>query len=256
MSLKIGINLNSLGMSLRRGMEEARRLGAGGVEVEAVGDLAPANLSQTGRREFRHLLKGHGLELTALACPLRHGLAHPENLQPRIEAIQNVLTLSYDLGPRIVIVQAGKIPDQDDDPAAGLLRESLEALGRFGDRVGATLALDTGSETGERLRTFLERIDAGSLGANLDPGHLLLGGFDVCGSARSLHDRIVHVHARDARRVNRAEVPLGHGDIDWLAFLGVLQEINYRGWLTLVRDAGQNRPADIAAGLAFLRRFV
>ncbi|HMF19931.1 MAG TPA: TIM barrel protein, partial [Gemmataceae bacterium] len=164
--LKLDIKLNSLGLPLRRGLEEARRLGAGGVEVEAVGELSPANLSQTGRREFRHLLKSHSLELTALACPLRHGLTHPENLQPRIEAIQNVLTLSYDLGPRIVIVQAGKIPDQDDDPAAGLLRESLEALGRCGDRVGATLALDTGSETGERLRTFLERIDAGSLGAN------------------------------------------------------------------------------------------
>jgi sugar phosphate isomerase/epimerase len=256
MSPRIGTSLKSLGLPLRRGLEEARRLGAGGVEVEATGDLAPANLSQTGRREFRHLLKGHGLELTALACPLRHGLAHPENLQPRIEAIQNVLALSYDLGPRLVIVQAGKIPDQDEDPEAGLLRESLEALGRFGDRVGATMALDTGAETGERMRNFFQRIDAGSLGANFDPGHLLLGGFDVFASARSLHDRIVHVHARDARRVSRAEVPLGYGDIDWLAFLGVLEEIGYRGWITLVRDSGQNRVADIAAGLAFLRRFV
>jgi sugar phosphate isomerase/epimerase len=253
--LKIGIHLKSLGLPLRRGLDEARRLGAGGVEIDAVGDLGPANLSQTGRREFRHLLKGHGLELTALACPLRHGLAHPENLQPRIEAIQNVLALSYDLGPRIVVIQAGKIPEQDDDPAAGLLRESLEALGRFGDRVGATLALDTGTENGDQLRSFLERIDAGSLGANLDPGNLLLGGFDVFGSARSLSDRITHVHARDARRVSRAEVPLGHGDIDWLAFLGVLEEVSYRGWLTLVRDSGSNRLADIAGGIGFLRRF-
>ena len=255
MSLKIGICLYSLGLPLRRGLEEARRLGVGGVEVEAVGDLAPANLSQTGRREFRHLLKSHGLELTALACPLRHGLDTPANLQPRIEAIQNVLSLSYDLGPRIVIIQAGKIPDKDDDPAADLVRESLQALGQFGDRVGATLALDTGMEPAERLRTFLEGIDAGSLAANFDPGNLLLGGFDVFASARALHERIAHVHARDARRTSRAEVALGHGDIDWLALLGLLEEIGYRGWLTLVRDTGQTRLADIAAGVDFLRRF-
>src|SRR5262249_15026708 len=194
----------------RRGLEEPRRSGVGGVEGEAGGALAPANLSQPGRREFRHLLKSHGLELTALACPLRHGLDTPANLQPRIEAIQNVLSLSYDLGPRIVIIQAGKIPDKDDDPAADLVRESLQALGQFGDGAGATLALDTGTEPGERLRTFLERIDAGSLAANFDPGNLLLGGFDVFGGARALHERIVHAHARDARRTSRAEVALGH----------------------------------------------
>jgi sugar phosphate isomerase/epimerase len=254
--LKLGISLKSLGLPLRRGLEAARRLAVSGVEVEAVGDLAPANLSQTGRREFRHLLKSHGLELTALSCPLRHGLDNPQNLQPRVEAIQNALSLSYDLGPRIVIIQAGKIPDKDDDPAAGLLRESLHALGQFGDRIGATLALDTDLESGERLRAFLDHIDSGSLGVNLDPGNLLLGGFDVFAGARSLNERIVHVHARDARRAGRAEVPLGHGDIDWLAFLGVLEEIGYRGWLTLVRDSGENRLADITAGLGFLRRFV
>jgi sugar phosphate isomerase/epimerase len=255
MSVKIGICLKSLGLSLRRGLEEVRRLGVGGVEVEAVGDLAPANLSHTGRREFRHLLKSHGLELTALACPLRHGLYMPANLQPRIETIQNVLALSYDLGPRIVIIQAGKIPDADGNPAADLLRESLQALGQFGDRVGATLALHTGMEAGERLRTLLDGIDAGSLAANFDPGNLLLGGFDVFGSAHALRERIVHVHARDARRTGRAEVVLGHGDIDWLALLGLLEEIGYRGWLSLVRDTGQTRLADIAAGVSFLRRF-
>jgi sugar phosphate isomerase/epimerase len=256
MSLKIGISVKSLGVPLRRGLEEARRLGVSGIEVEALGDLAPNNLSQTGRRAFRHLLKSHGLELTALSCPLRRGLDSAENLQPRIEFLQNVLALSFDLGPRMVVIQAGKIPDKDDDPAAGLLRESLLALGQSGDRVGATLALDTGLEPGERLRAFLQRIDSGSLGANLDPGNLLLGGFDVFAGVRALGERIVHVHARDARRVGRSEVPLGHGDIDWLAFLGVLEEVGYQGWLTLVRDSGQNRLADIANGVGFLRRFI
>src|SRR5690242_15278790 len=107
--LKIGIRLESLGLPLRRALAEAGRLGVSGVQVDAVGDLAPGALSDTGRREFRHLLRAHNLELTALGCPLRRGLDTADNQQPRIEHVQKVLTLSFELGPRIAIVQAGSV---------------------------------------------------------------------------------------------------------------------------------------------------
>src|SRR3982751_168196 len=104
--MKLGVRLESFGSSLRRALLEAQRLDVGGVQVDAVGDLAPERLSDTGRREFRHLLRSHGLELTALNCPLRHGLDTPANLEPRIDRIRQVMTLSFDLGPRRVIVDA------------------------------------------------------------------------------------------------------------------------------------------------------
>lgn len=258
--LKIGIRLESLGLPLRRGLEEAERLGAAGVQVDAVGDLAPNNLSQTGRREFRHLLRAHNLELTALGCPLRRGLDVAEDQQPRIEHIRKVMALSFDLGARVVIVQAGQVPEDAADPRADRLAEALLALGQYGDRVGATLALETGLESGEVLRRFLDRFDTGSLGVNFDPANLLMHGFDVHESARALHDKIVHTHAKDARRASASraaqEVPLGHGDIDWLSYLGLLEEIEYRGWLTIERESGEDRRADVAAGVAFLRRLI
>ena len=91
--MTVGVRLESLGLPLRRALAEAARMGVSGVQVDAAGDLAPNNLSATGRREFRHLLRSHGLELTALGCPLRHGLDEPTNLQPRIDRIRHVLTL-------------------------------------------------------------------------------------------------------------------------------------------------------------------
>ena len=66
-SLKIGIRLESFGLPLRRALQESMRLGVSGVQVDAIGDLSPRNLSATGRREFRNLLRTHNLELTALA---------------------------------------------------------------------------------------------------------------------------------------------------------------------------------------------
>jgi sugar phosphate isomerase/epimerase len=258
--LKIGVRLESLGLPLRRALQEAERLGVAGVQVDAAGDLAPQNLSQTGRREFRHLLRAHNLELTALGCPLRRGLDVAENLEARIDHVKRVMSLSFDLGPRITIVQAGRVPDKPDDPRAGLLSEALRALGSHGDRTGTVLALETGLESGEVLRDFLNGFDTGGLGVNLDPANLVINGFDPYESARALQGKVAHCHAKDARQAgaNRAarEVPLGHGDIDWMRFLSVLEEIEYRGWLTVEREGGDRGLADVEAGVVFLRRFV
>jgi sugar phosphate isomerase/epimerase len=257
---RIGVRLESLGLPLRRGLSEIERLGVTGVQVDAVGDLAPGTLSQTGRREFRHLLRAHNLELSALGCPLRHGLDSATGLDARIDHIRQVLSLSADLGPRTVLVQAGRIPEKQDDPRTRLLTESLLALGHHGDRTGTVLALETGLESGQVLRQSLDRFDTGGLGVNLDPANLLLGGFDPYESARALGSKVVHAHAQDARQAgaNRTGqlVPLGHGDIDWMHYLSVLEEIEYHGWLVVEQETGENRLASVAAGVQFLRRFI
>jgi len=258
--MKIGVRLESLGVPVRKGLAEAERFGVRGVQVDAAGDLAPDRLTATGRRAFRHLLRGHGLELTALGCPLRHGFDTPENLQPRIEHVRKVMTLAFELGTRVVVVEAGRISDKPDDPRAALLTESLLALGQHGDRVGAVLAVETGAESGNALRQFLDGLDPGGLGVNYDPANLLMNRFDPLAELPPLSGRIVHAHAKDARRGGASrsaqEVPLGHGDIDWLQVVGTLSAQDYRGYLTVEREVGTNRAADVAAGVVFLRRLV
>jgi sugar phosphate isomerase/epimerase len=258
--LKIGIRLESLGLPLRRGLAEASRLGVPGVQIDAVGDLAPNALSQTGRREFRNLLRTHNLELTALGCPLRRGLDPTVDQQPRLEHVRKVMSLSFDLGPRLVLVQAGQVPEDPASPRRQALRESLLDLGGHGDRIGAVLALETGLESGAVLAAFLRQLDTGSLAANLDPANLLMRGFDPYESTRALGGLIAHTHAKDCRQASASraaqEVPLGHGDIDWLRYLATLEEVEYRGWITVERETGDNRAADVANGVAFLRRLI
>jgi len=254
--LKIGVRLESLGLPLRRGLHEAQRLGVAGVEVDAVGPLAPERLSQTGRREFRHLLRAYNVELTALGCPLRRGLDTAENQEGRIDHVKKVLSLGCDLGPRIVIVRAGQVPADDQDPRRALLSEALLVLGRHGDRVGASLALATGLNAGPVLRKFLDGLDTGSLGVNFDPANLLREDHNPYEAARALQGRVVHAHAADAHRAGAQEVPLGHGDLDWMMLVSVLAEIDYHGWMTVVRESGDCRAADVAEGVTFLRRLV
>ena len=258
--LKLGTRLESLGLPLRRAITEAARLGVPGVQADAAGDLSPQTLSQSGRREFLHLLRAHNLELSALGCPLRRGLDVAEDQQPRLDRVKAVMSLSFDLGPRVTVVEAGAVPEDVNTPRGQLLSEALLALGQHGDRTGTVLALETGLESGAVLADFLKRFDTGGLAANFDPANLLLHGHDPYESARALRGRIAHAHARDARSAGASrsaeEVPLGHGDIDWLELLGALEEVEYRGYLTVEREGGDDRLADVAAGVAFLRRFV
>ncbi len=116
--LKIGVGLESVGLPLRRGLQEVERMGASGVHLDAVGELAPDRLSQTGRRELRHLLRSHNLEMAAVGCPLRRGLDVAENQESRIEHVKKVLTLSFDLGARLVTAEVGRTSSDKESPGA------------------------------------------------------------------------------------------------------------------------------------------
>jgi sugar phosphate isomerase/epimerase len=229
------------------------------VQIDAAGDLAPDRLTDTGRREFRNLLKTYNLELSALNCPLRRGLDVAENLQPRIEHVRKVMQLAFDLGPRRVIVPLPKVPEDAAAPRALTAREALSALGSFGDRVGTVLALEAGLDAGDKVRDYLNSFDSGSLLVNFDPANFLLNGFDPLASLAALAGKVVHTHARDARTATvgggAREVPVGAGDIEWMVYVATLESIDYRGFLTVDREAGENRFADVAAGVKFLRRF-
>ena len=257
---KLGVVLESTGLPVRRALQEVAKLGIHGIQVDAVGDLAPDQLTDTGRREFRNLLKSYDLELSALNCPLRRGLDVDENLQPRIEYVRKVMQLASDLGPRRVVVPLPKVPEDAAAPRALTAREALTALGSFGDRVGTVLALEAGLDPGEKVRDYLNSFDTGSLLVNFDPANFLLNGFDPLASLTALAGKVAHTHARDARTATMSgvarEVPVGAGDIEWMVFVATLESIDYRGFLTVDREAGEDRFADAAAGVQFLKRFV
>jgi len=256
--MKLGARLESLGLPFRPALAAAARMQLAGVQLDAVGDFHPDRLSQSGRREVLHMLRSHGLELTALGVPLRNGLDAPVNLEPRIAHIKKVLALSFELGARCVIVEAGRVPDSADDPRTATLRESLIALAGHADRVGAVLALETGLESGEALAAWLGSLPAGGLGVNYDPGNLLLHGFDPVANVAPLKGRIVHTHAHDARLggASRAtqSAPVGGGDIDWMAYLATLAAIEYSGWVVVELD--EPDAAAVEQGVRFLRRLV
>ena len=234
-------------------------MGATGVQVDAAGDLMPDALGATGRRELRNLLHSFSQELAALNAPLRRGLNVAEQLQPRLEYVQKVMQLAFDLGARRVVVPCPKLPDDAATPRAQTLRESLLALGSFGDHAGAVLALEIGYDSAEKVKSYLAGFDTGSLKVTYDPANLLLHGHDPIASLAPLRDLLAHVHARDARSASLSrglhEVPVGAGDVDWMALMATLQVLEFDGFVTVEREQGENKLQDVIDGVKFLKRF-
>lgn len=243
-------------MPLRQTLTQAHKLKTPGLEIEAAGELSPFQLTESGRRELKHLLRSHDLEPAALLAPMRRGLDVAEDLERRVDYLKQTLRLSFDLGPRLVVASIGKVVEDEKDPRHALMRASLEDLVRHGDRVGARLAIETGLESAEVLKAFLSKFDTGSLAVCFNPGALLAGGLNPYENLRALHGMVVHAHARDARLVSvmgRAqEVPVGQGDIDWMQLAAAFEEIDYRGWLVV--DGDKLGTGEIAASVGFLRR--
>jgi L-ribulose-5-phosphate 3-epimerase len=257
--LKLGIVLETTNLPVRRALHAASELAVHGVRIDAAGDLAPGRLTDTGRREFGNLLRAHNLELSALNCPLRLGLDASGDAQQRIDHVRGVMRLASELGSRAVVVPLPGLPKDPESPRAVVMREALQALGAFGDRVGVHLALGIGRDPGNEVRDYLGTFDTGSLSVNFDPASFLLAGFDPFAGLRALSGRVVHAQARDVRTATGRggrEVPVGTGDVDWAAYVAALESISYRGYLVVDREAGTERFADVAAGVRFLRQFV
>ncbi|MCQ3803888.1 MAG: TIM barrel protein [bacterium] len=87
----------------------------------------------------------------------------------------------------------------------------------------------------------------------LDTGHMFLAGIDPLAIARSVPDRVAHVHLKDvheasAARVRSGEItfrqgvktglfrPLGLGDVDIGGVITVLERAGYQGWYVLEQD--------------------
>ena len=256
----LGIVLETTGQPVRSALAAVSRLGVRGVQIDAIGDLNPDQLTQTGRRELKTLLRSHNLELAALNCPLRRGLDNPEQLQPRLEHLHKVMQLAVDLGPRTVVMPMPAVPTDLASPRALTLRESLLDLATFGDRIGVHVALEPGLDPGEKIRDYLATFDVGSLSITFDPANFLLNGFDPLSSVTALHHRVVYSHARDGRVASISgvgqEVPIGAGNIDWMLYFATLESIDYRGYLVVEREPGPTRFADVANGVKFLKRFI
>ena len=244
---------NPLGLRLdpdrpvRDQIQEAARLGAKGVVVNAIGDLAPQRLGETGRRELRHILRTVELKLIALALPTRRPFDTTDQLDDRLRRADAAFAMAFDLGTNVVLARVGAIPPQEDAERLEIFTNAVRDLGRRADHRGVRLAIETGADPGKKLAEFFEALGIPTLAASIDPASLLQTGVDPVATIRELGAWVAHAYANDATGSSRSAPsnPRGFGfppgALDWEEYLGALEEIGYHDFLTVSPVPG--RPA-------------
>ena len=257
---------NPLGLRLdpdrpvRDQIYEAARLGAQGVVVDAIADLAPQRLSETGRREFRHILRTVELSLIAVSLPTRRPFDTTDQLDERLRRAEAAFAMAFELGTDVVLARVGPVPPQEDAARREVFTGAVRELGLRAEYRGVRLAIETGTEPGETLRAFLQSLAVPSLAVSIDPASLLQAGLDPVQTVRELAEWVAHAYASDATGTTRVAAPnprgFGYppGALDWEEYLGALEEIGYHGFLTVWPPPGRTAAAHFTAISERLKR--
>lgn len=272
----IGIMLDSLKMNTKDAIETAAKLGANGLQMYAVsGEFAPENLSTAKRRELLDMVKSNGLVFSALCGDLGMGFGDREKNPALIEKSKRILDLALDLETNIVTTHIGVVPGDSSHPRYQIMQDACFELSRYADSIKAHFAIETGPETSAVLKGFLDGLGSCGVGVNLDPANLVMvTGDDPVQAVYNLKDYIVHTHAKDGIKLKDSdpeviygiiedviqqgdvfkELPLGEGNVPFEKYLAALEDIGYKGFLTIEREVGADPCADIGKAVAFLQK--
>jgi sugar phosphate isomerase/epimerase len=257
LQIKLGVELASLRLPLKKGLLMARELGAEAVEIDARNELTADDLSHTGVRHVRKMLDDLNLRISAVRYRTRRGYQVMSDLEARIDATKRAMRVAYELGTNVVVNHIGRVPAENDSAANSILVQALSDLGRYGQRVGALLAAETGTESGEELARLIARLPPGSIGIDFNPAGLIVNGHSPRAAMQALASHVLHVHATDATRDlaqgRGIEVPLGQGNAEFPELLALLEEQQYRGYITVARHDSDAPLADIRQAFQFLR---
>jgi sugar phosphate isomerase/epimerase len=131
------------------------------------------------------------------------------------------------------------------------LIDRTKSLADSAGEFNVTLLMETGQETAEELREFLEKMNHPFLAVNFDPANMILydkgNPIDAIGI---LSPWIKHVHIKDAIRTKvkgkwGTDVVWGTGEVGSAEFLRALKQVDYKGTLAIEREAGDDRLGDI-----------
>lgn len=272
----IGVLLDSFRTDIPTALKKAADIGVKGIQVYSTyGALSPEKLTAAKRKEFLDMVKSNGLIISALCGDLGHGFTNPDRNPELIERSKRILDLAKELDTNIVTTHIGVIPKDPAHDRYKIMQEACSELAGYADSLNAHFAIETGPETSQTLKAFLDSLSSKGVAVNMDPANLVMvTGDDPVQAVYTLNNYIVHTHAKDGKRLfekdpeiiyhlveekvksgdSFVELPLGEGNVDFKNYLKALDDIGYHGFLTIEREVGENPEADIRMAAEFLRK--
>jgi len=190
------------------------------------------------------------------------GLVPPATRAERTREMKEIADFARLLGVHAVGLHVGFV---SEDPADPLHNEVVAVTREICDHCrvnGQNLHLETGQESADALLRFLGHVERDNLFVNFDPANMILyGSGEPLEALRKVGRYVRSVHCKDAKWAARpgeewgTEVPLGEGDVGMEDFLRTLDELGYRGPLTIEREIPQQpdrQKEEIGRGIRLL----
>ena len=277
----IGVITDSFKRPTLEAIDEAAKLGAKGVQMYATsGENSPWEITAQRKKDLLDRLKSHGMCFSALCGDLGRGFGNKELNDELIEKSKRILDLAKELETDIVTTHIGVVPEDENHERYKIMQQACFELASYADSIGSHFAIETGPETSATLKKFLDSLNSTGVAVNLDPANLVMvTGDDPVGAVYNLQKYIVHTHAKDGNMLTKGnpeyiyrvvhpvpveaqgvnyfeEVPLGTGTVDFAKYLKALEDVGYKGFLTIEREVGANPAKDIQTAAEYLTKIM
>ena len=254
--MKIGVIPDSFQVPFKEAVILARDMGVKGLQPFVTrGGMAPEKLTAQDRSDILAYVRKNGLEFSALCADFGMNFKSADN-SDEIKRTMSMMDLAIDLDTHIITTHIGNVPEDENCEEYFNMVKSIEKLGKYGDEIGVCFATETGPEMSQSLKGVLDKADTKSAKVNLDPANLFMcAGENPVNSVRVLNEYIVHTHAKDGMMLpdgTHKEYRLGDGGVPFFEYISTLKHFGYDGFLTIEREAGETRMADIAHAVKFL----
>jgi sugar phosphate isomerase/epimerase len=266
------------------GGAERRYAGVTHVDVTA--------LDQAAIESTRSLFREHKLKFSGLGYYPNPLSNDPAEAETAVAHLHRVIDGAAALGIRVVNTFVGRNPAQSVDDNWPHFLATWRPIIRHAEERGVFIGIENcpmlfGADEwpgGKNLATtpaiwrrMFTDIPSPHFGLNYDPSHLIWQQIDYIAPIYEFRDRLIHVHAKDAR-IDRAaldshgvlshpklwhtpKIP-GQGDIRWGAFIGALNDVGYSGALAIeVEDRAfegslERRRESLVISRRYLRQFL
>ena len=279
--MKVGVITGSFRIdNLDECILKAKELGLEGVQIHAgEGPFAADTLTEEAKNHYVKLCKDNGLEISAL-CGDVGDFRHEDKNPERIARAKRIIDLAADIGTKYISAHIGMVPEDRNDPIYDIILKAVTEIGKYAKERGILYCIETGPERAVVLRRFLDETEGG-VGVNLDPANFtMITKQDAVEAVYILSKYIGHTHLKDGRKLTDLhftkvysgwdegglaalqatqsfkELPVGEGDVDFENYIRALKAIGYDGFLTIEREAGDDRIGDVKRAAEYIREII
>jgi L-ribulose-5-phosphate 3-epimerase len=225
--------------------------------IGAAGDKYLANIEKNNLTITAAMLNFPQEDYSTLeSIKITGGIVPDECWEFNRDLTLKAIKLTSELGVNFLSMHFGFI-----DLKSNKLIDRTKLLADKAGEFNVALLMETGQETAEELREFLEKLNHPALAVNFDPANMIL--YDKGNPIEAvdiLAPWIQHIHIKDATRTKvkgqwGMDVVWGTGEVGSSEFLTALKQADFAGALAIEREAGSDRLGDIKSAIDKLVMF-